>query len=215
MISICKYCNSEFKTWPSKVGNYCSVPCTRKGTGEARGNKKVVTSCKHCNKEFMAYMWHLNRGQSRYCSRKCRMLSDNPLQKPEAREKARIARAKNPSRYWLGKKRNMPWFVPKKGAPAPMKNRPNLKIRGDKHWNWKGGISPRPMSSLEYKQWRKLVFEKDDYTCQLCTVRGGYLEADHIKRWADFPELRFDVNNGRALCKSCHKNVTFGRKTYV
>jgi hypothetical protein len=44
-------------------------------------------------------------------------------------------------------------------------------------------------------------------------VRGGKLNADHIKSWAHYPELRFDTSNGRTLCLSCHhKTDTFGAK---
>lgn len=104
---------------------------------------------------------------------------------------------------------------------APInKGKHTLSIMGENHWNWKGGISPRERKSLEYKLWRRAVFEKDNYTCQKCGKRGGYLEADHIKEWADYPELRFIVNNGQTLCLKCHreksseymKNNNFARK---
>jgi len=79
---------------------------------------------------------------------------------------------------------------------------------GDKHPNWKGGITSiheKIRKSFEYEQWRKSVFERDNYTCQLCGEIGDYLEADHIKPFAYHPELRLDINNGRTLCHNCHK----------
>ena len=40
---------------------------------------------------------------------------------------------------------------------------------------------------------------------------GGVLHADHIKPFAFFPSLRFDLENGRTLCVECHKKTpTFG-----
>lgn len=71
--------------------------------------------------------------------------------------------------------------------------------------------------SVPYQQWRKSVFERDDYTCQLCGIKGTYLHADHIKRFADYPELRLTLSNGRALCVACHiKTPTWGgRKQLV
>jgi len=83
-------------------------------------------------------------------------------------------------------------------------------LQGEKHPNWKGGITPintRIRGSREYKLWRKAVFERDNYTCQNCGQVGGYLEADHIKPFALFLELRFDINNGRTLCRPCHKEL--------
>ena len=70
---------------------------------------------------------------------------------------------------------------------------------------------------VQYKEWRKAVFERDDYTCQECGAMGVRLNADHIKPFALYPDLRFDVANGRTLCVECHrKTPTYGfNKRYV
>ena len=81
----------------------------------------------------------------------------------------------------------------------------------EKGINWRGGITPINYAireSLEYKEWRSSVFERDNYTCQVCGEIGGKLEADHIKMFSKFPELRFELSNGQTLCKSCHKIKT-------
>lgn len=86
--------------------------------------------------------------------------------------------------------------------------------RGDKSPAWRGGKTPelnRLRTSTEYKAWRKAVFERDDYTCQICGKRGGSLNADHIKSFSKHPDTRFDINNGRTLCVPCHRRTdTFG-----
>lgn len=61
--------------------------------------------------------------------------------------------------------------------------------------------------SAEYKLWRKSVFERDDYTCQICGRRGVKLNAHHKKSYAYFPELRYAIDNGITLCVDCHKMV--------
>jgi len=49
---------------------------------------------------------------------------------------------------------------------------------------------------------------KVQFLSELCNdSNGGNLEADHIKDFALFPKLRLDINNGRTLCKSCHKKT--------
>lgn len=84
----------------------------------------------------------------------------------------------------------------------------------ENHPNWKGGITK--LDRLERVKFRqttqKTVFERDDYTCTICDIRGGYLQVDHIKKWADYPDLRFDLDNCRTVCMACHYYITFKRK---
>lgn len=64
----------------------------------------------------------------------------------------------------------------------------------------------------QYQKWRKRVFERDNYTCQLCGKHGGTLNAHHILEWAKYPEERLNVDNGIALCQKCHRIVHKKRK---
>ncbi len=79
---------------------------------------------------------------------------------------------------------------------------------------WKGGITKDNLKvrmTLEYRLWRTSVFERDNYTCVSCNKVGGKLNADHIKSFSAFPELRFSIDNGRTLCEECHrKTPNFG-----
>ena len=87
------------------------------------------------------------------------------------------------------------------------------KQKGEKGSNWKGGITPinhTIRASFEYQNWRKAVYERDNYTCQVCGVKSGkgksvYLESHHLKSFAEYPELRFEVSNGITYCEDCHK----------
>jgi len=92
--------------------------------------------------------------------------------------------SENPLRYWLGK-------------------------RGKNTAHWKGGLDfiKNIRNSLEYKLWRDSIFKKDNWTCWHCLKRGGTLCAHHILSFAEFPELRFAINNGITLCKECHKMI--------
>lgn len=77
----------------------------------------------------------------------------------------------------------------------------------ENHWNWNGGIASERdyvKHTPAYKKWVHDVFERDDYTCQCCGLKGVYLEAHHIYNFADYPNLRTELSNGITLCHNCH-----------
>lgn len=97
-------------------------------------------------------------------------------------------------------------------------NRPEAIIRkthrGSEHPRW---ITDRQLVKFrpryEMTLWRITVFERDNYTCQTCGVRGGRLQAHHIFGYKQFPEKRWDLQNGITLCESCHKKTNnYGSK---
>ena len=59
----------------------------------------------------------------------------------------------------------------------------------------------------EYTNWRKRVFDRDNYTCQKCGQIGGTLNAHHIKHYKDYHKLRYELSNGITLCEKCHKEL--------
>lgn len=86
-------------------------------------------------------------------------------------------------------------------------NPKNLR-RGPRNAQWRGGITAeylRARASVAAKEWRKAIFFRDRFACQCCLKTGGDLEADHILPFAIFPEIRFLTENGRTVCKPCHR----------
>lgn len=66
----------------------------------------------------------------------------------------------------------------------------------------------RDYSDPVYKAWRKKVFGRDKFTCQMPGCgRKSTLQAHHIQKWASNPTLRFEVSNGITLCKKCHSSI--------
>ena len=135
-------------------------------------------------------------------------------------------------KVWLSKDRKRegnPMFGKKRSAETRKKS--SLSLKGKVPWNkgkkwpeksgenapgWKGGVSTENeilRHSLEYRLWRTAIFERDNYTCIWCGTRGGELNADHIKPFSLFPELRFAIDNGRTLFIDCHKTTpTYAKK---
>lgn len=65
---------------------------------------------------------------------------------------------------------------------------------------------------LAFRKVRNLVIARDNSTCQFCDSSTEYPQVDHIKKWIDYPELRFELDNLRTLCMPCHYFVTYKRK---
>lgn len=100
----------------------------------------------------------------------------------------------------------------KRGIPQTEAHRKAIakSKEGSKSHFWKGGVTSKSRvarNSVEYKLWRTNVFRRDDYTCQACGSRGIYLQADHVLSFSNYPDLRFEILNGRTLCIPCHKET--------
>ncbi len=75
---------------------------------------------------------------------------------------------------------------------------------------WKGGVTPenkKARNSEVWKQWRKVIFARDNYECQICGKNTHNLLPHHIKKFSDHKEIRFSENNGVTLCSECHINL--------
>jgi len=84
------------------------------------------------------------------------------------------------------------------------------KYTGEKHWNWIKDRSLLKDDSKErggqfHKEWSRLVKIRDKWKCKILDEHcNGRIEAHHILSWRDYPELRFNINNGIALCHAHH-----------
>lgn len=97
----------------------------------------------------------------------------------------------------------------------------HIKIQGNKNPNWNNGITPLYQNirgCYKSKEWIKNIFERDNFTCCFCNIRGGELNAHHTKQFYIILKENniktlddalkcyelWDVNNGITLCKDCH-----------
>lgn len=82
-----------------------------------------------------------------------------------------------------------------------------INHRGECNHRWRGGITGEQKllrKRFEYVNWREAVYERDNYTCQCCGAYGVQLNAHHLNSFAEYPELRLEVDNGITLCEQCH-----------
>lgn len=185
--------------------------------------KKTVRKCELCGKEFIVYLSQIKQGRGRFCSKRCALAE---LHSKKYLDQVRLD--------WTGRKHskkakeNMRRAALKRGngrCNKGYRHSEEAKIKmsicrmGARNPNWKGGVTPESnllRKGLRYRKWRDNVYKRDNYTCQVCGIKSGcgravVLCADHIKPWAIYPKLRFDIDNGKTLCVPCHRQtVTFG-----
>lgn len=80
--------------------------------------------------------------------------------------------------------------------------------RREKCPNWKGGKTEKNTlfrQSLEYRDWRSKIFERDNYTCQLTGRYGDVLQVHHLNSFNTSHDERLDKNNGITLSADIHK----------
>lgn len=166
---------------------------------------------KHCL--YCGTLLKLNKTRDvkrkKFCSRNCQwryLVREKNLLPPrptkEARQKAGQTRSR---RMALGE-------IPKPPlSTEESRRKAGLKIRGENHPGWikdRSKLKRTRHDSSERDRmfsWRRDIYEKFDYTCQKTGVKGGRLTAHHIYNWADYPELRYRLDNGIALSREAHK----------
>lgn len=180
----------------------------KKGHTPWNKQKQVSKKCLFCHNSFTDRESLI--GKRKFCSQKCRNLWGRGRKMDTRGGKIRkiCFRCEKEFTCWRYERERK--YCSKKCWHDDLSD----KQSGKGNPNWKGGISPRPLNSRRYREWRKAVFERDDYKCVKCGYSGGrILNAHHKKDWSMFPELRYNVSNGETLCINCHKlTKSFGRK---
>lgn len=76
---------------------------------------------------------------------------------------------------------------------------------GERNPRWRGGLPREQRTELpEYNKWRSVVYRRDDWECRICGYKGRKIIAHHLRVWKNFPEERFNIENGITLCRGCH-----------
>lgn len=192
----CSQCQLNF-TVPlaNKKQITCSVACAN---SRKRAGTYVV--CPVCEKPSYRSASRLNT-YNNYCSKSCwySVMQPNAKQIQALHDNRLKRNYKDPVA-----RKNMSTALKKAWAEGRLKAR-----RGEDNNFWKGGIATLQNTlrqTPEYKQWRKSVYERDNYTCQHCGTNKD-LHAHHIKTFSQYPDLRYDLDNGITVCRPCHGEI--------
>lgn len=189
---VCKQCGKSREVYLSRSKQkFCSRVCQSNFL-----NSDVIIKCDFCGKEKIIKRWESKTSTYHFCNKQCaawkKMVAvkiyycircGKVCKKP----KTIVSKAEYCINCWIELNRNKP--------------------RGEFSWNWKGGKTSERLlifKRKEYIEWRKKIYKRDNYTCQLCGERGHKLNAHHIYKVAEAPELVHDINNGITLCYNCH-----------
>ncbi len=183
-INICSHCGQSFHPY-GKNQQYCSIVCFTPRRSENR-KKRANYICEVCGKTFEAQTYRT----ARYCSKTCWQTRRKP--KIKICPNCHIAFDSHDKRAIYCSANCV--YQHKVGPLSPV---------------WKGGASlarARARQGNDLANWRKSIYKRDKYTCQICGNTGN-IHAHHIKDYANHPALRLDVNNGLTVCIPCHETI--------
>lgn len=234
----CSFCGEEMSRIKHDINRsknlYCSQECKSNHQkelllGENNPNFKnatIIKECSNCSKEILVLKCNLKNSdgtikENFYCSQKCK-----------AEHQKEILKGKNNPKFssievecvYCGKSllRTPVYINDRNNVFCSKECKANWQsqfIRGKNHPLYDTTISEEEREIGRnfdgYKYWRREVFKRDNYTCQICQCgKGGNLHAHHLDAYHWCKEKRTDINNGVTLCNSCHNKFhsTYGLK---
>ena len=208
----CEICNKTVTTKKSHYEmfkhHYCSYECSRKGfskyySGENSINKGLIHIEETKNKIRITKINSNLRGKNSKNYKRVKVLCDvcnkeieiEPyrLKVSEHHYCSKECKYKGNSKYQSGV--NNPSYNPNKTDEERQKER----------------------KYLEYYEWRREVYKRDNWTCQITKIKGGEIVAHHLNSYNTDKEHRTDVRNGITLSKEIHalfhKEYGYGNNT--
>jgi hypothetical protein len=213
IIKSCKNCNKEIvKKYRCDGMSFCSYDCgqiwiSNNIDAENYSGKMNKHICSGCDKYFLSYYKNKNicynckgkvkRGKMikrscTHCLKEYEVTNGRYRSKIKEGHKNNFCSRECVLKYHTGHRSPL-WIEDRSKIKDPKKN-----IRRSK----------------EMKEFNKVVYERDQYTCAICEKTGGKLNAHHIKMFSKYPELIFDTSNGITLCEKCHRSIRGKEEEY-
>jgi|GEM_PF-1143934 len=223
----CPTCGKEFTATPSEIalgrGIYCSLDCRSKAP-----KRSVTKACAVCGKVFTRKLSAVKEGRGIYCSRDCANSAQRKREtkicpvcgKPFEAKSSEIARGGgiycSPECFHKEGKTDNRVTKACETCGQTFKVYPSRVLKG------LGKYCSRDCAYLaqrkeynrryleqelqaRYYAWTEAVIARDGLRCARCGETDvSLLQTHHIQDWKDFPDLRYDPDNGIVLCLDCH-----------
>jgi len=112
-----------------------------------------------------------------------------------------------------------------KGERPYRKGKGNLKLRGEGHPNWKGGISKQKYGYQFTSQLKEQIRKRDSYRCQQCfrhqdelftkNRKGQVIKRKLCIHHIDYDKLNNKPENLISLCGACHAQTGYDRNDWI
>ena len=224
----CVYCGKEVERFPSEIRKdvYCSRECYLKYRKE---NNSVLVKCEICGKEVRQQKAVFNKSKHHYCSNKCRAKGISEYYSGEnaaffgrshnEETKNKISITKVSANQKGRNSKNFKGETVQCEVCGKEIDLPQYRIKGNNHHYCSrkcyaiGQRDPNLSDEerkirrryLEYSRWRRDVYERDNYTCQITNIKADKIVVHHLNSYNLFKEQRTDINNGITLLEGIHK----------
>lgn len=231
--TICNNCGIVFeKRYKNSNRKYCSPKCYREAKlfqkkcplcgkifiASAPNLKYCLDcrtkTCEKCGKQFIMISREVdgnkNNVPKKYCSQECyhKATIGNPAHNKEEGINILCPICNKYFNVWKSRANKA------KYCSWECFNEAKSRITGENHPLWKGGITlyGKLISENEgsFYRNRKIVLERDNYTCQYCEFKGksDYMDVHHIIKVIEGGSNLLD--NLITLCRKCHNNADRG-----
>jgi hypothetical protein len=203
----CQQCGKKFKS-NTLDRKYCSISCSN----TARNEPKVKCRCDICSKEIIVIASQFKKNKHNYCSIECARKGETEFysgkhSKLYSKVKVKCnycGKAFSINQYRAEHER---YHYCSKQCKA---NHQKIILTGENNPSYNPNLTDEERIYgryiPNYKEWRRAVYERDNYKCQCCGKSiSGHLVAHHLYNYAEHKDMRTDINNGITLCEYCHK----------
>lgn len=181
-------------------------------TEETRKKLRAARLGKHCNAKTKKKIslsrkgilpWNTGLHHSNETKLKISLTKKGVKRKTLVTEQERI----NRSNAQLG---HLVSDITKRKLSKKNKGKSNIAIKGEKHWNWKGGIEYQKYSINWTENLKRVIRERDHYICQICNnlQLNETFNVHHI----DYNKNNCNPNNLITLCRKCHMKTNINRE---